>query len=155
MCRSSFPNTASTWWRNQMETFSAIAGHLCGEFTGSRWIPAQRPVMRSFDVFFYLRLNKRLSKHLWGWWCGTLSCPLWRHCNVKVILCWSLHTFRWVIWVFIPITWVQIPWGLDPRVYLVWEITTTAQIEATLKSKSFLINTSARVALVSRTPGQL
>ena len=29
---------------------------LCGEF------PAQRPVTRSFGVFFDLRLNKRLSK---------------------------------------------------------------------------------------------
>ena len=39
-----------------------VTGHLCGEFTGPRWIPAQRPVTRSFDVFFDLRLNKRLSK---------------------------------------------------------------------------------------------
>ena len=22
-----------------------------------------------------------LSKHSWGWWFKTLSCPLWRHCN--------------------------------------------------------------------------
>ena len=27
-----------------------------------RWIPSQRPVTRSFEVFFDLRLNKRLSK---------------------------------------------------------------------------------------------
>ena len=26
-----------------------VTGHLCGEFTGPRWIPAQRPVTRSFD----------------------------------------------------------------------------------------------------------
>ena len=31
--------------------------------------------------FFYLRLNKRLSKHSWGWWFETPSRPLWRHCN--------------------------------------------------------------------------
>ena len=43
--------------------------------------PAQRPVTRSFDVFFDLRLNKRLSKQSWGWWCETLSCSLWRRCN--------------------------------------------------------------------------
>ena len=36
-----------------------VTGHLCGEFTGLRWIPPQRPVTRSFDVFFDLRLNKR------------------------------------------------------------------------------------------------
>ena len=40
-----------------------VTGPLCGEFTGDRWIPrTQRPVTRSFDVFFDLRLNKRLSK---------------------------------------------------------------------------------------------
>ena len=44
-----------------------VTGHLCGEFTGPRWIPAQRPVTWSFDIFFDLRLNKRLSKQSWGW----------------------------------------------------------------------------------------
>ena len=43
--------------------------------------PAQRPVTRSLDVFFDLRLNKRLSKHSWGWWFETAYGPLWRHCN--------------------------------------------------------------------------
>ena len=66
-----------SWWRHQMEIFSALLA-LCvtGEF------PAQRPVMRSFDVFFDVRLNKRLSKQSWGWWLETLSRSLWRHCNV-------------------------------------------------------------------------
>ena len=48
---------------------------VTGEF------PAQRPVTRSFDVFFDLRLNKRLSKQSLGWWFETLSCSLWRHRN--------------------------------------------------------------------------
>ena len=52
-----------------------VTDHLCGE------IPPQRPVTRSFDVFFDLRLNKRLSKQSWGWWFETLSRPLWPHCN--------------------------------------------------------------------------
>ena len=47
----------------------------------SRWIPTQRPVTRSFDVFFDLRLNKRLSKQPWGWWFETPSRSLWRQCN--------------------------------------------------------------------------
>ena len=42
----------------------------------------QRPVMRGFDVFFDLRLNKRLSKQSWGWWFETPSSPLWRHRNM-------------------------------------------------------------------------
>ena len=62
-----------------------VTGHLCGEFTGPRWIPAQRPVARSFDVFFDLRLNKRLSKQSYGWWFETLSHPLWCHRNVDGI----------------------------------------------------------------------
>ena len=40
---------------------------------------------RSFDVFFDLRLNKRLSKQWWGWWFDTLSHPLWRHRNALYI----------------------------------------------------------------------
>ena len=35
----------------------------------------------SFDVFSDLRPNKRLSKQWWGWWFGTPSSALWRHCN--------------------------------------------------------------------------
>ena len=58
-----------------------VTGHLCSEFTGHRWIPCTRPVTRSFDVFFDLRLNKRLSKQSWSWWFETPTRPLWRHCN--------------------------------------------------------------------------
>ena len=34
-----------------------VTGYLCGEFTGHRWIPAQRPVARSFGVFFCAWIN--------------------------------------------------------------------------------------------------
>ena len=60
------------------ENIFCVTGHLCGE---SGEFPAQRPVKRSFDVFFDLRLNKRFSKQWWGWWFKTQSHPLWRHCN--------------------------------------------------------------------------
>ena len=70
---------ARTWWRHQMEIFSALLAF--GEF------PAQRPVRRSFGVFFDLCLNKRLIKQSWGWWFETLSRPLWRHCNENKIRC--------------------------------------------------------------------
>ena len=46
-----------------------------------REFPSQRPVTRSFDVFFHLRLNKWLSKQPWGWWFETPACSLWRHRN--------------------------------------------------------------------------
>ena len=59
-----------------------VTGHMCGEFTGPPVnSPPQRPVMRSFDVFFDLRLIKRLRKQSWGWWFEMLSRPLWRYCN--------------------------------------------------------------------------
>ena len=70
-----------TWWRHQMETFSAVLSLCAGNSPVSGEFPAQRPVTRSFDLFFDLCLNNRLSKQLWGWWFETPSCPLWRHCN--------------------------------------------------------------------------
>ena len=63
-------------------TIFRVTCHLCGNSPVPGEVPAQRPVTRSFDVFFDLLLNKRLSKHAWGWWFDTLSCPLWRHSNV-------------------------------------------------------------------------
>ena len=43
--------------------------------------PSQRPVTRSFGVFFDLRLNKQMNKQSWGWWFETPSRSLWRHCS--------------------------------------------------------------------------
>ena len=71
------------WWCHQMETFSALLAICAGNSLVPSEFPAQRPVTRSFDVFFDLCLNKRSSKQSWGWWFETLSPPLWRHCNVK------------------------------------------------------------------------
>ena len=65
-----------------METFSALLAICTENSPVNGEFPAQWPVTQSFDVFFYLRLNKRLSKQLWGWWSETPSRPLWRHCNV-------------------------------------------------------------------------
>ena len=45
-----------------METFSALLALFAGNSPVTGEIPAQRPVTRSFDVFFDLRLNKQLSK---------------------------------------------------------------------------------------------
>ena len=62
-----------------------VTGPLCKEFTGHRWIPPQRPVMRSFDVFFDLCLNKWLSKQPWRQWCELPSRSLCHHCNAEQI----------------------------------------------------------------------
>ena len=71
-------NLQTSWWRHRMETFSALLA-ICAPVPGE--FPAQRPMTRSFDVFFDLCLDKRLSKQSWGWWFETLSHPLWRHHN--------------------------------------------------------------------------
>ena len=68
-----------------MEKFSALLAICAGNSSVPGEFPAQKPVTRSFDVFFDLRLNERLSKQLWGWWFETLSRPLWRHRNVDDI----------------------------------------------------------------------
>ena len=70
-----------TWWRYQMETFSTLLAICAGNSPVPSEFTAQRPVTRSFAVFFNLRLNKPLSKQWWGWWFKILSRPLWRHCN--------------------------------------------------------------------------
>ena len=44
--------------------------------------PTKRPVTWSFEIFFELRPNKRLSKQWPGWWSEMQSSPLWRHRNV-------------------------------------------------------------------------
>ena len=64
-----------------MEIFSALHALCEGNSPVTGESPSQRPVTRSFDIFFGLCLNKRLSKQSWGWWIETPSCPLWRHCN--------------------------------------------------------------------------
>ena len=81
------------WWRHGMEAFSALFALCAGNWPVPGEFPTQRPVTRSFDVFFDMCLNKRLSKQSRGWWFETLSHSLWRHCNASVHL--------WVICVFL------------------------------------------------------
>ena len=68
-----------------METFSALLGLCAGNSPVPGEFPAQRPVTRSFDAFFDLCLNKRLSKQSRGWWFETPSGSLWRHCNENML----------------------------------------------------------------------
>ena len=58
--------TESPWWRHQMETFSALLALCEGNQPATGEFPSQRPVTRSFDDLFDLRLNKRLSKQSWS-----------------------------------------------------------------------------------------
>ena len=45
-----------TWWRHQMETFSALLAICVGNSPVTGEFPAQRLVTRSFHVFFHLCL---------------------------------------------------------------------------------------------------
>ena len=69
-----------------------MTSSVTGEF------PTQRPVTRSFGVFFEQCLNERLSKQSWGWWFEMSSRPLWRHCNE------SSYTFRYIARIFFQIS---------------------------------------------------
>ena len=54
---------SNSWWRHQLETFFALLAFCVGNSLVTREFPAQRPVTRSFDVFFYLGLNKCLTNN--------------------------------------------------------------------------------------------
>ena len=80
----------SSWYneliRDDMMTSSngnmcRVTGHLCGEFTGHRWIPRTKGQWCGASWICAWILNKSLSKQWWGWWFETASPPLWRHCN--------------------------------------------------------------------------
>ena len=77
-------NRIVTWWRHQMEIFSALLVICEGNSSVIGEFPSQRPVALSFDVFFDLCLNRRLSKQSRRRWFETPSRPLWRHCNYGV-----------------------------------------------------------------------
>ena len=105
----------SPWWRHQME-FAVLLALCAGNSRVPGEFPAQRPVARSFNVFFDLRPNKRLSKQWWGWWFETLSSPLWRHCNASI----QNHTYSpmpayAVKWYSFPPDWLAMVAGVCCR----------------------------------------
>ena len=75
-----------TWWRHQMETFSALLVLCEGNPPATDGFPWQRPVTLNFVVFFDLCLNKRSSKQSTCRWCETSSHSLWRYCNETCII---------------------------------------------------------------------
>ena len=112
-------NRWATWWRHQMETFSALLAICAGNSPVPGEFPAQRPVTQSFEVFYDLRLNKRLSKQSWGWWFETLSGPLLRHCNEKSLIShMGWRASKWYIWwipmntgaSYLTISYLQMSW---------------------------------------------
>ena len=94
-CRSSYAVkwvicqfVVSTWWRLQMETIFALLAFCAWNSPVTGEFPPEMPVTRSFDVFFELRLQKRLSKQSRGWWFEMPSRSLWRH---AVFIQWFVY----------------------------------------------------------------
>ena len=70
---------AACIWRHQMETFSTLLALCAGNSPVTGEFPTQRPVTRSFEFFF----DMRLGKQSWGWWFETPSSPSLRQINVN------------------------------------------------------------------------
>ena len=87
------------WWYHQMEAFSALLALCAGNSPVTGEFPPQRPVTRSFDVFFDLRLNKRLSNQSWGRWLG-------RHRGYYDVIVTRWGTLR-ILW-YLGLTRVQV-----------------------------------------------
>ena len=92
-------------WRHQMETFSAWLAICAGNSPVTGEFSTQRPVTQSFDVFFNLRLNKQLSKHVCketskhSWpcmkrirWCSFSGIANIFHVLCCISLFWCLNT---------------------------------------------------------------
>ena len=100
-----------------MKTFSALLAICAGNSPVPGEFPTQRPVTRSFDVYFDLRPNKSLSKQSWGWWFEMLLRPLWRHRNDTIKLCKANRTFE-ILW----------RWANSNK-WLKWIINTTRHVK--------------------------
>ena len=96
------------WWRHQIETLSTLLAICVGNSLITSEFPTQRPVMRRFDAFFDLHLNKGLSKQWGGWWFEMPSRPLWCHCNAMCIITFPLkHSTGTLPWKIPSVLWVQ------------------------------------------------
>ena len=79
-----------TWWRHQMEIFFALPALCAGNSPVTGEPPSKRPVTRSLDLSYDLRLNKRLTKQSRRGCFETPSRPLWRH-SKETFICDSCH----------------------------------------------------------------
>ena len=78
----------TSWNGNIFRVTCEGTSPVTGDFT------PQRPVTRSFGVFFDRHLNKRLNKQSWGWWFETHRA----HYDATVMVSSSVVTemsFRW------------------------------------------------------------
>ena len=87
--RARYKSNLKTWWQGSPyhlltsfnESIFRVAGFCAGNSPVTVEFPAQKPITRSFDIFFDLRLSKRLNKQSKRRWFEMSSRSLWRHCN--------------------------------------------------------------------------
>ena len=101
-----------------MEIFPVLRAICAGNPSVTGEFPAQRPVTRSFHVFFDLRLNKWLSKQSWGW----ATTPI-----ITSLLCVKLNLY----WTNIRCPgkknciMIQVLWQRVSLLYCIWHINPT------------------------------
>ena len=115
-----------SWWRHQMEIFSAQLAFCAGNSAATGEFPWQKLATRSFDAFFDLHLNQTLSKQWNHRWFETPSRSLWRHCNVAWSVFFSHMSLSWFMR-------YQVITGLDCSDHFVhgfsqWELTLQSNV---------------------------
>ena len=58
-----------------------VTDHLCGEFTGHRWISRIKASDAELWCFLWSVQEQTVDKQSWSWWFETPSRSLWRQCN--------------------------------------------------------------------------
>ena len=88
---------------HKMEAFFALLAFYAGKSPVTGEFPSQRPVTLSFDVFFDLRMDKRLCKQLRCQWFESQLRSLWRqyYGNIEghtahTIVSWP-NSEQWII----------------------------------------------------------
>ena len=69
----------NSWWRHQMETFSALLALCAGNSPVTGEFPSQRPMTRNFDAFFWS------APWMNGWVNNREAGDLRRHCYVRAV----------------------------------------------------------------------
>ena len=85
-----FIKLKNTWWRHQMETFSALL-ELCmvnPSDTGGFSHP-NKANDAEVSCFYDVQLNKRMSKQLGCWWFETPWRSSWGHCSEFDNIYWT------------------------------------------------------------------
>ena len=82
-----------TWWRHRMKASPALLALSEGNPPVAGALSWRWPLTPSFDVFFDLYPDKRLSKQSRCRWFETPSRSLWFHCNDMMLL-WHNERYR-------------------------------------------------------------